>query len=211
MHVSILNLLEQGRLPAYSFNARMKLKDCDLNRIVGELKEMLPGILPDGVEVVFDLADSELTIMTDPLKLKGAFLNLIKNAGDALSTGGSLTLSTSRIRFSHGADSSSPYAAGECALASISDTGIGMNEIVKERMFEPFFTTKSGKDRGLGCTLAQRVVECHNGRMSVDSGINRGTRVSIYLPLIKTAGTQELPIPLPSSFSMKAAGAGIRG
>ena len=84
----------------------MKLKDYDLNRIVGGLEEMLPGILPGGIEVIFELADSELKIMTDPLKLRSALLHLIENAGDALLPGGSLTLSTSRIRFSDGTDCS---------------------------------------------------------------------------------------------------------
>ena len=79
MYISTVNLLEQRRLPAYSFDSRMKLKDYDLNKIVGGLEEMLPGILPDGVEVTFDLADSELKIMGDSLKLKGAILNLIEN------------------------------------------------------------------------------------------------------------------------------------
>ena len=195
----------QRRLPAYSFNSRMKLKDYDLNRIVGDLEEMLPGILPEGIEVIFDIADSELKIMTDPLKLRGALLNLIENARDALLPGGSLTLSTSRIQFSNGTDCSSTYASGGCALVSISDTGTGMSEIIREKMFEPFFTTKPGNDKGLGCTLAQRIVDCHNGRISVDSSINKGTTVRIYLPLLKTDRTQEIPIPLPSSLSMKAA------
>ena len=211
MYISTTSLLEQRRLPAYSFNPRMNLKDYDLDVLVAELEEMLPGVLPDGIEVVFDLAGSELKVMTDSLKLKGAFLNLIENAGDALSPGGSLTVSTSRIRFTGGSNCSSSYAAGGCALVSFSDTGSGMSETVKERMFEPFFTTKTGKDRGLGCTLAQRIVECHNGRISVDSIINRGTRVRIYLPLIRTDRPHVMPIPLPSSFTMKIARAGVRG
>lgn len=206
MYISTVNLLEQRRLPAYSFDSRMKLKDYDLNKIVGGLEEMLPGILPDGVEVTFDLADSELKIMGDSLKLKGAILNLIENAADALVPGGSLTLSTDRVPISNGMEWSSQYATGGCALVSISDTGMGMSEEVRGKMFEPFFTTKHGKDRGLGCTLAQRIVECHNGRISVDSSMGKGTRVSIYLPLLQIDRSQQMPIPLPSSLSMKAVG-----
>lgn len=209
MYVSTVNLWDQRRLPAYSFNPMMKLKDHDLNRIVEELEEMLPGVLPDGVEVIFDLADSELTITTDPLKLKGAFLNLIKNAGDALRPGGSLTLKTSRIRFGS-ADCPATYGPGGCALLTITDTGAGMSSEIKEKMFEPYFTTKPGADKGLGCTLARKIVECHSGTISVDSSANEGTTVSIYLPLINTDRMPAMPIPLPSS-SRRPVGALARG
>ncbi len=209
MHVSTVNLWDQRSLPAYSFNPMMRLKDHDLNRIVEELEEMLPGILPEGVEVIFDLADSELTITTDPLKLKGAFLNFIRNAGDALRPGGSLTLKTSRIRFGS-ADCPAAYGPGGCALFSITDTGTGMSREIKEKMFEPYFTTKQGADKGLGCTLARRVVECHNGTISVDSNANKGTTVRIYLPLLKTNRMGAMPIPLPSS-SRRPVGVLARG
>lgn len=209
MYTSTASLLEQRRLPAYSFDSRMKLKCDDLNRIVGEVAEMLPGFLPEGVTVTIDLTSSELKIMTEPLRLRGAILNLIQNARDALSRGGSLTLSTSRVEFSNGADLLGPYVAGECALVSISDAGTGMSEKIKRRMFEPYFTTKPGEGRGLGCTLAQRIVDCHNGRISVDSSVNKGTSVRIFLPLVKTGHAQEIPIPLPSSLSTKTPGADV--
>jgi two-component system cell cycle sensor histidine kinase/response regulator CckA len=199
MQVSTVNLLEQRRLPAFSFDPRMKFKSHDLNALVRELEEMLPGVLPTGVKAVVDCANFELKVMTDPLKLKTALLNLIENAGDALSPGGSLAVSTSRIGFEGTFDGKSPYGAGGCALVSISDTGTGMDEMIKDKMFDPFFTTKPGKI-GLGCTLAQRIVDCHNGRISVDSGTQRGTRIMIYLPLLKNDHTREVPIPLPSFF-----------
>jgi len=199
MQVSTVNLLEQRRLPAFSFDPRMKFKSHDLNALVRELEEILPNVLPNGVKAVVDLANFELKVMTDPLKLKTALLNLVENAGDALSPGGSLALSTSRIGFEGAFDGKSPYGAGGCALVSISDTGTGMNETIRDKMFDPFFTTKPGKV-GLGCTLAQRIVDCHNGRIRVDSGAERGTRIMVYLPLLKNDHAREVPIPLPSFF-----------
>ncbi len=196
------NVLEQRSLPAYGFDSRMKLKDHDLNGIVEELQDLLPGIVPDGTEVRVELADCELRVMTDALKLKGAFVNIIENAADALSPGGLLTLSTGQIRFS-GDDAGCPsaYASGGCAFFFISDTGVGMDEMTKERIFEPFFTTKPGEKRGLGSTIARRVIECHNGTMNVESSVNGGTKVRIYLPLMRT-DRMGIPIPLPSSFSI---------
>lgn len=205
MYMSTINLLEQRRLPAYSFDSRLKLKNYDLNAIIEELQEMLPGIVSEDIEVKVNLSDSELKIMTDPLKLKGALLNLIENAAEALSPGGSLNVSTSLISFTNSTECSSEYPSGGCALVTITDTGKGMPDTIKERMFEPFFTTKQGPEKGLGCTLAQRIVECHNGRINVDSSLNSGTKVRVYLPLIKNDSMGEV-IPLPSSFGRKAIG-----
>jgi signal transduction histidine kinase len=135
------------------------------------------------------------------LKLTGALLNLVGNAGDALSPGGRLTLSTRRIRFADDImGCSMAYASNGCALISISDTGAGMDQSIRERIFEPFFTTKEGC-RGLGCTLARRIVESLNGRISVESAVDAGTDVRVYLPLIKNDLMRAIPIALPASFS----------
>jgi signal transduction histidine kinase len=75
-----------------------------------------------------------------------------------------------------------------------------MDESIRERIFEPFFTTKEGS-RGLGCTLALRIVESLKGRISVDSAVDAGTDVRVYLPLIKNDLVRAIPIPLPASFS----------
>jgi len=201
MQISTMNMSEQGRLPAYNFDSRMKLKEHDLNGIMEELQDLLPGVVPDGIEIKMDLADSELRVMTDALKLTGALLNLIGNAGDALSPGGRLTLSTRRIRFADDIMGCSiAYASSGCALVSICDTGSGMDQNIRERIFEPFFTTKEGS-RGLGCTLALRIVESLNGRISVESAVDAGTDVRVYLPLIKNDLMRAIPIPLPASFS----------
>jgi signal transduction histidine kinase len=176
----------------------MKMKHHDLNGIVEELQDLVPGLIPEGVRVKVELADCELRIMTDALKLKGALFNLIENAGDALSSGDTFTLSTRRIRVSNGMQGIG--AGSALALVSISDTGTGMDEEMRDRMFEPFFTTKPGADRGLGCTIALRVIQCHNGRIAVESSVGNGTEVRVYLPLVES-GARAMAIPLYSSFS----------
>ncbi len=77
----------------------MKLETNTINGIVEQIADLLPGVVPDGIEIKINLADCELRVVTDALKLTGALMNLIGNAGDALSPGGRLTLSTRRIRF----------------------------------------------------------------------------------------------------------------
>lgn len=71
----------------------------------------------------------------------------------------------------------------ECALIEISDTGYGINRINLKRIFDPFFTTKPN-GTGLGLPMVKRIVNAHNGIVTVTSKIHKGSKISIYLPLI---------------------------
>ena len=92
------------------------------------------------------------------------------NAFEALTSGGSLTVTTS-------------YAPETATLAvMIEDTGSGMTEEVLARAFDPFFTTKA-EGTGLGMSIARSVVDLHGGTLTVQSRVGNGTRVQIKLPV----------------------------
>src|SRR5438309_3993317 len=106
----------------------------------------------------------------DARELRKAFLNLILNAFEALTSGGSLTVTPS-------------YAPEPATLAvMIEDTGSGMTEEVLARAFDPFFTTKA-EGTGLGMSIARSVVDLHGGTRTVQSRVGNGTRVQIKLPV----------------------------
>jgi len=106
----------------------------------------------------------------DARELRKAFLNLMLNAFEALTSGGSLTVTTS-------------YAPETATLAvMIEDTGSGMTEEVLARAFDPFFTTKA-EGTGLGMSIARSVVDLHGGTLTVQSRVGNGTRVQIKLPV----------------------------
>ena len=72
---------------------------------------------------------------------------------------------------------------GASIVIEVSDTGKGMDEETAERIFDPFFTTKpSGEGTGLGLSIAQDIVAKHNGTISVQSELNKGTTFRIELP-----------------------------
>ena len=75
---------------------------------------------------------------------------------------------------------------GPYVILTIVDSGRGMNEVTKKRVFEPFFTTK-GVGRGLGLAAVYGIVKNYGGWISVESQIDRGTRVCIYLPAVSLA------------------------
>lgn len=105
------------------------------------------------------------------------FLNLLVNAAHAI---GDVVRGTNR----KGKISVHTERRGATAVITISDTGCGIPESIRERIFDPFFTTKEvGRGTGQGLALARAVVERHKGSLSFQSAVGRGTTFSICLPI----------------------------
>lgn len=201
MYKQTQNIFAYKSLPALNFDQKMRLNEYDLNTIIVDTERLLPESLNEGVAIRKDLAPVELKIMADPQKIKDALLNLIVNAKEAMPLGGTLTLSSRKVSF---ADIFSGFVddctTGACALLTISDTGIGMDDYTKDKVEEPFFSTKEG-GKGLGFPVAARIIRNHGGSINIDSSKGVGTTVSIYLPLLKPAYDRLSPIPLPPSLT----------
>ena len=102
-------------------------------------------------------------------EIESALLNLVGNAFDATSPGGSVTLAAESER-------------GGIEL-SVCDTGSGIPPEILARVFDPFFTSKPvGQGTGLGLTITRRIVEAHGGAIHIDSAPGRGTQVRAWLP-----------------------------
>ena len=108
----------------------------------------------------------------DRTLLRQAVLNLVKNGMEAVSQGGTLTLTTSRV--------------GETVEISISDTGPGISPEVGRRLFEQFFTTKP-QGTGLGLSISRQIVEEHGGRIRWLSTPGAGATFTMALPIKKAA------------------------
>jgi signal transduction histidine kinase len=115
-----------------------------------------------------DLARRLSASPIDSGQIKQALVNLFKNAVQAMTKGGTLTLQTGE-----GADG---------VWVSVGDTGGGIPQEQLNRIFEPFFTTKK-KGSGLGLMIVQRIVREHGGRIELESNVRQGTRFRIWLPL----------------------------
>jgi PAS domain S-box-containing protein len=157
----------------------------DINDIVKKTIKFISMVIGEDIEVKTDLSDEELTVMADSRQIEQVLMNLITNARDAMPEGGELIIQTSV------ADMDEEYIRvhgygkeGIYALISVTDTGIGMDEITKGKIFDPFFTTKEvGKGTGLGLAIVYGIIKQHNGYINVYSEPKRGTTFRIYLPL----------------------------
>jgi two-component system cell cycle sensor histidine kinase/response regulator CckA len=110
-------------------------------------------------------------------------LNLYINAWQAMPEGGDLSLATQNAVL--GVLDVKPYGLnpGRYVKISVTDTGTGIDENIKDHIFEPFFTTKGpGKGTGLGLASAYGIIENHGGFIKVESELGRGARFDIYLP-----------------------------
>jgi two-component system, sporulation sensor kinase B len=108
-------------------------------------------------------------------KLQQCLLNIIKNAIEAMPNGGILEVYISIEK--------------EQVLIRISDTGVGMTKEQIERLGEPYFTTKGRRGTGLGMMVVYRIVESMGGTIQIASEVNKGTQVSLYLPLAQSLHT----------------------
>ncbi len=119
------------------------------------------------IEIIFNHSEM-LSITGNRDRLVQLFLNLGKNALQAMPDGGELHFISSRT--------------GSSAVIAVQDTGHGINPDELKKIFEPFYTTKA-RGTGLGLALCKKIVEDHNGDIQIDSVIGQGTSVTVKLPL----------------------------
>jgi signal transduction histidine kinase len=153
------------------------------------MRDLLLRPLGPAIEARFDLAGGLRPTEIDQARLETSLLNLVINARDAMPDGGKLTIATANVTI--GPDDirqTEGLTPGDYVLISVTDSGTGMTEEVRERAFDPFFTTKGvGKGTGLGLSMVYGFVKQSGGHVELASGVGRGTTVMIYLPVAKGA------------------------
>jgi CheY-like chemotaxis protein len=156
----------------------------DLNSVVAEMGKMLPRLIGEHIEYVFQPGQNLGQVTADPGQIEQVIMNLAVNARDAMPDGGTLTVDTRNTVVTQAqADARPPMLAGRYVLLSVTDTGDGMDEATKAHIFEPFFTTKEvGKGTGLGLATVYGVVKQSGGFIWVESSPGKGATFHIYLP-----------------------------
>jgi two-component system, sporulation sensor kinase E len=146
-----------------------KLAVASLNDVVRETLALLQPELENRRLIVKEILSRQLPKgRFDPAQIKQVLVNLVKNAMQAMTKGGTLALSTG----------STPDAL----WLSVSDTGCGIPSDHLARIFEPFYTTKQ-KGTGLGLMIVDRILRDHGGKVDVHSIVGKGTTFTVWLPL----------------------------
>ena len=180
--VQRVNLIVEELL-ALASPGRLKLDKVNLHRVLSDIL-LLQRRAADGrdlsIQQYFD--PSIPPILGDEALLTQLFLNLVKNAMEAVGEGGVVKV-TSRILADYSMNQKGERRARMVAI-DVADNGPGIAADAQEHLFTPFFTTKS-KGTGLGLAICQKIVSEHRGMIRVDSEPTRGTVFTVMLPLIQ--------------------------
>jgi signal transduction histidine kinase len=138
--------------------------------------------VPAGITIVNN-TESEPGPKVDKEKMRRVFINLIKNAFDAMPNGGALTIRSEKT--------------GNNVSFSFTDTGTGMSEETLQKLWTPLFTTKA-KGMGFGLPICRRLIEAHGGKILVESTVGKGTTFSVTVPIEpKIEETRDFWVNLP--------------
>jgi len=153
------------------------------------------GIIQDTVRILRPLIGENIHLQTtlhsgagciriDAHQLEQILVNLVLNARDAMPQGGTLTLSSAESTVTE-KRIQTPFVipAGDYIVISVTDTGTGMEEVVRARIFDPFFTTKEvGKGTGLGLATVYGILKQNDAYIEVASEVGKGTTFTLYFP-----------------------------
>src|SRR5262249_43641412 len=178
------------QLLTYARKQPMQAVPINLNALVTRSVALLRRTLSRIVDIETELAADLWPLESDPAQLEAALTNLAINARDAMPMGGRLTIATAN-RHVQTASANGELKPGDYVVMAVSDTGSGIAPGIIGRVFEPFFTTKAtGKGSGLGLSMIYGFAKQSDGHVEIESEVDRGTTVRLYLPRAARAPAQ---------------------
>jgi PAS domain S-box-containing protein len=172
------------QLLAYARGGKYQTAAVSLNEVVHQTLNLQRHALPPRIQLEEDLDQDLPAIEADPVQVGQVITNLCINAGEAVQGMGRVTVRTRRVELSAGDVVDRPgLGPGPHVLLEVEDTGTGIPAAALPRIFEPFFSTKF-QGRGLGLAAAYGIVKNHHGCIEVGSGVDRGTKFSIWLAAV---------------------------
>jgi signal transduction histidine kinase len=199
-------------LLAFSRNDALPDQILDLPTLLHGISDMLRRMLGESVRLRISVQAENCFVRMVPGQLERVLVNLALNARDAMPGGGVLEISVDKVEHAsplvtgrakngrrlRGATPAEKDHAGHSAekrpssyvLLLVSDTGIGMDDQVKDHLFEPFFTTKANRGLGLGLATVHTIVQRSGGFLEVHSEPGKGTSFKIHLPAVASQPRQ---------------------
>jgi two-component system NtrC family sensor kinase len=174
----------------FSRDREFRKEPLPLRPLVEETVRFLKGQIPAGV-LVEVAVPAEITLLGDRQRLQQVFLNLVKNAVEAVPPGsGRVVVGARRVTAGSALQSDAALVVhgaglpvGDVIEIEVRDNGPGIPAEIRKKIFDPFFTTKDvGKGSGLGLFIAYEIIDEHDGSIAVESATGGGTAFTIRLP-----------------------------
>lgn len=165
-----------NRLLNFARPIQLHLEQADLKQIIERRMEFFRDkAQKSGITLVARLPEWGMRLPVDKDRIAQVFDNIIQNAIEAMSAGGTLSVTVKSEA------AASENVAGVCV--EFQDTGAGMDASVVDHVFDPFFTTKPS-GTGLGLSISHELIRAHGGDIRVDTGEGHGTRVRVTIPMV---------------------------
>ncbi len=177
-----------ANLTNLSGSQELRVADLDIHELLDDVLLLLrKELLEAGIRTVRTYDPSIPRFLADRDRLTQVFLNLVRNALQAMEPGGRLHLLTRVSHDYHYVRASEGNRPVPMVVIEVRDVGKGMSEEERRRLITPFYTTKPG-GTGLGLTISHGIVQQHGGTMTIASEKGKGTIVAVYLPLRRGDG-----------------------
>ena len=175
--------------------------------ILRDAQHLVDGIVGEHVQVTYNVADGLPAVDVDADQIWKVFLNLVKNANEAMEGAGEITISVQAFTMTEDLVedfvASKPLLPGQGVVFKFADTGPGIKPEYLKRMFDPYVSTKAS-GRGFGLATVTSIIDAHHGGIRVSSTVGIGTTFEIYLPASKTVlATESQKIRLTQSARMR--------
>jgi len=185
-------LVEQLR--TFSQKTDPKKSAIRVTPIIEETFKFLRSSIPSTVEMRYDMLSDSDTIIADPIQINQVLLSLCTNSVHAMGeNGGTLEISLGSVTLDE--ETATRYnelSAGSYLRLTVSDTGLGIEPGVLNRIFDPYFTTKEpGEGKGMGLSVARGIIRNHNGTIRAYSEQGKGATFHVYLPLVEVEVSEE--------------------
>lgn len=182
-------------LSVYAKRDNHRLKTISLNDLVNESLSLFKSIVKPLITIETELPSNLPQIHADRNQILMVIGNILANASEAIEAKGLIQITChAEMITAEKVKGSDGIVQGAYVNLTIADTGKGMDAEICRRVFEPFFTTHF-PGRGLGMAVVYGIVKNHGGRISIESKIDRGTSVRIYLPAIDSREKASMPTP----------------
>ncbi len=194
-----------SRLLAFSRRQSLDSRPIEVNELVNSLADLLRRTMTERIDVSIVLGANLPPAIADPSQLESAILNLSINARDAMPESGALTIETSSAVLDEDYCKTHPdVTPGRYVVVAVSDTGVGIEPALLNKVFDPFFTTKPiGQGTGLGLSMIYGFAKQSKGQVRIHSMVGQGTSVKMYLPAGDSAA---LPVEETSLVAPQGAG-----
>jgi signal transduction histidine kinase len=148
---------------------KLDMQVVDVGLVVNDVQESVDLNLKKQ-HVMFEVQQKyHGSVRVDVEHFRRALINIINNAQEAMPAGGRIRLMVSRMN--------------GFAEFSVSDTGVGIPQEIRDRIFEPFLTYGKERGTGLGLAITKRIVDAHQGKIELQSTLGEGTTFSLFIPL----------------------------